>query len=214
MAQPQPQMQAPEGPAGRQTAPQPFMDSTRPLGSEKDPYGYPILPRLSSFASSIYVPIEEDLAASFTPPANRAARVRESIAVLDAHSRAVQDNSLNLAARDAARIRQDARRWEDFDATQGTQSEELQLDLEADDLNNMIGNMEAPDDTFRDPYLHVIPEQDFPDARRTPREWAAYEMFRSLEASAKHLEGYEEHVSKLRNQNQQALKRELEREAE
>ncbi|KAK7430586.1 hypothetical protein QQZ08_002878 [Neonectria magnoliae] len=213
MAQPQPQMQAPEAPAARQTGPQPFVDSTRPPGSEKDPYGYPILPRLSSFASSICIPIEQDLAAPFTPPANRVARVRESIAILDAHSRAVQDNSLNLAARDAARIRQDARRWEDLDAAQGTQSEEVQLDLEADDLTNMIDNMEAPDDAFRDPYLHVIPAQDFPDARRTPREWAAYELFRSLEASAKHLEGYEDHVNKLRNQNQQALKRELEREA-
>ncbi|KPM34935.1 hypothetical protein AK830_g11642 [Neonectria ditissima] len=215
------QMLGPEAPAvaaatpGATSGPQLPMNAGRPLGSEKDPLGHPLIPKLLNFGTSIYVPIEEDLSAPFTPPATRVARLREILALLDAHSAAVQSNTLDLAARDAARIVQDARRWDDLVVSQGTHQGDVPLGLEDDDLAEMIGNMEAPSDAFRDPYLNVVQTEHFPPiGGRNPREWAVNELFSSLDASAVSLEKYETHIAKIRDQYQQALKRELEREAE
>ncbi|KAF7544804.1 hypothetical protein G7Z17_g9671 [Cylindrodendrum hubeiense] len=181
--------------------------------TEHDPAGHPIIPDLS-ITGGIFVPIKSDLAAPFTPPTTRIARLREVLALLDSHSAAVQSNLLDLFTRECARITQVGRRQEAALAQDALQ--DIPHGLELNDLDEMIVNMTEPHNPALDYNMTAITEPEFPPviAARSPREWTANELLRGINKAAGDLEGYENHVKRVRESYEQALKVELEREAE
>lgn len=213
MAQPQPQILDSEAPTTAAAAPPaPAIAGGLP-GTEHDPAGHEIIPDLF-LIGGLFVPIESDLAAPFTPPATRIARLREILALLDSHSTAVRSNLLKLFVRDSARIAQNGRRQEAL-AAPGT-IQDPPPGLERRDLDEMINNMTAPHNPAQEYNITLIPEPDFVTGiiARSPREWAANELFRAAQAAADRLESYDVFVEENREFYQQALKKELEREAE
>lgn len=213
MAQPQPQIPDSEAPTTAAAAPPPVILAGGLPGTEHDPAGHDIIPDLY-LAGGLFVPIKSDLAAPYTPPATRVARLREILALLDSHSPAVRSNLLKLFVRDSARIAQNGRRQEALHPP-GT-IQDPPPGLERKDLDEMINNMEAPHNPAQDYNITLIPEPDFVTGiiARSPREWAANELFRAAQAGADKLENYDRFIQESREFYQQALKKELEREAE
>ncbi|KAH8706639.1 hypothetical protein BGZ61DRAFT_450246 [Ilyonectria robusta] len=213
MAQPQPQIPDSEAPTTAAAAPPAVILAGGLPGTEHDPAGHDIIPDLF-LAGGLFVPIESDLAAPYTPPATRIARLREILALLDSHSTAVRSNLLKLFVRDSARIAQNGRRQEALPPA-GT-IQDPPPGLERKDLDEMINNMTAPHNPAQDYNITLIPEPDFVTGiiARSPREWAANELFRAAQAGADKLESYDKFIEESREFYQQALKKELEREAE
>ncbi|KAH6891147.1 hypothetical protein B0T10DRAFT_458548 [Thelonectria olida] len=176
--------------------------------TDHDPAGHPIIPFITHIAPTMFVPLTEDPSAPFTPSPSRTAELREILARLDAHTAAVRTNLFNLLARDAARIRQDARRQDAYLVANGTHPGDTQPGIARGDMAPMLNAEGFPSpkqDYNLDPIPPAILDQGI--MLHNPREWAANNIMRLVARGGTRWET-------TTNLQLNYLKKEMDREAE
>ncbi|PNY26647.1 Uncharacterized protein TCAP_03430 [Tolypocladium capitatum] len=198
-----------------------------PQPKQRRPDDQEPIPPLQSLAPSIFVPVTDDLAARpFVPPANRIARLNAILAALDTHAVGVRSNMLALVRRECVRILRELAAAEaaSTTASNNANSNEQQqqhhppqkhrADGGGDgDLAAMLANMQAPHDPGKD---HA--DISLPDFSRVQpasvREKATRDLMASVSRALCELRGFDAHIAGNRGFYEQALKHEIQSEAQ
>ncbi|KAM0343712.1 hypothetical protein ACHAPU_008303 [Fusarium lateritium] len=189
-----------------------------------DPQGHPIISELVSFTPAIFCPIgENDHLKDTLSPASftKLDRLQAELDALNAHGVGTHDNFLDLCVRERERIFQEGRRFEAADKKADNVVPDIQRGLCTQELENMIGNMEAPPPRFGSGSLGTepVPPASFDISKaRSLRERQAFLHMQFIAASAKTAEQRELELGWRRAEvekqiKQEQLRRHQEREA-
>ncbi|EFY86718.1 hypothetical protein J3459_011566 [Metarhizium acridum] len=169
------------------------------------------IPPLTTLLPAIFVPVTGAFF-THTPPATRAAQIRESMAALETHSAHVRANILALTEQECRRISRDAE-IQEARAGVGAQPPPRRRLASAADKAAMVANMQAAWEPSADRELPRTP--DFSGwLVSSPREWGEREVLRTVARTMADLKGFGEHVARVRGRYEEALQREERRERE
>ncbi|POR38144.1 Uncharacterized protein TPAR_01668 [Tolypocladium paradoxum] len=206
--------------------------SPPPPPQQQQPDDQEPIPHLQSLAPSIFVPVADDLAATpFVAPASRIARLNAILAALDTHAVHVRSNMLALVRRECVRIVRAAAAAEEAalstngnnnnnnsssSSNRANERHHPPQKLRPDgDLTTMIANMQAPHDPARDYNNADIPLPDFSRVQPASfREEATKDLMSSVSRALSELRSFDAYIVGNKGVYEQALKREIESEAQ
>ena len=163
------------------------------------------IPPLTNFVPSLFVPLEDDITQPGDIPRTRVERLKRIIETIDSQRAGVRENMMYLFERERDRIRIDA--WEQ-ELAEG--EPESRAGLPPDEVDWMIGNMEAPHQPDLDYNIRDMPPRatgrQVPGM--TPREKTADRLFDLVEQAVAETQGYDKHMGDIRNYYVSMLDRE------
>lgn len=170
------------------------------------------IPQLQSVATSIFVPITEDLLQPYHPPSDRIEHLRAILANLDAHAASVRGNLHDLFNHERARIIHDEQAAVEGARQRGDPPAPAAPGMSPAETDLFIANMEAEPNGAVPASMTEFPEAMVLDGHQqrelTPREVAAREMALVLRRFCMDVKGFNVHYMRTRAFYQQELEKE------
>ncbi|KFA66668.1 hypothetical protein S40285_03067 [Stachybotrys chlorohalonatus IBT 40285] len=158
---------------------------------------------LTSLAATIFVPNTIDFSSDAPAPADAVERLKAELAAYRAHAAQVRGNMVALLDREQDRIIGKAQ----LELDSGIREMSLNPSIVVTNLEPMVANMEASALPGVAHNVHTINRPSFPEAGRTPREWAAQTSMGLRGQAMDDLLSYDEHVRAVEENYEKEISR-------